>query len=230
MLKITDLHVECEGKEIIKGISLQIKKGELHILLGPNGSGKTTLANAIIGLPNCKIKKGKILFCKKEVQNLKPEKRSKLGIAVTFQHPPAIKGVKLFQLFDKVSKNKTYKKIIPEHLLEREMNVGFSGGEKKLSELAQVVSLNPKFIIFDEVDSGTDVKNLQMIAKTIKKWLTKKRCALIITHQGTILKFLKPTFVHVLYDGKIVCSSKNWRKVWNTITRHGYEKCKKCRI
>ena len=112
----------------------------------------------------------------------------------------------------------------------RDRNVGFSGGEKKLSELAQVVSLDPKFIIFDEVDSGTDVKNLQMIAKTIKKWLTKKRCALIITHQGTILKFLKPTFVHVLYDGKIVCSSKNWRKVWNTITRHGYEKCKKCQI
>jgi Fe-S cluster assembly ATP-binding protein len=230
VLKIKNLSVETNGKEVLHNVSLQIKKGELHILLGPNASGKTTLVKSIMGLPQYKIKKGQIIFNKKNITKLKPEKRVKLGITLAFQHPPAIKGVKLSKLLEKISKTQDYNQHLPSQVSDREINVGFSGGERKISELVQAFALNPKFIMFDEVDSGIDVKKLEKIAKMIKNWLSSHNSALIITHSGSILRFLKPKMTHVMLNGKIICSSSNWKIVWKTIKRYGYEKCKECEL
>ncbi len=304
MLKITNLCVEADKKKILSNVSLQIRKGELHVLLGPNASGKTTLAKVIAGLCKNKIKKGQISFNGKIITRLKPEKRAKLGIALAFQHPPAIKGVKFSDFlerlssrqgktnlekmpdfdrlssqqgktnleklsssqwetnlekkrklfdkmpdfdrlssqqgktnleerqkpFDRIGNTKQYKQYLQPQLLERDINVKFSGGEQKFSELAQVFTLNPKFAIYDEIDSGVDIKGLEKITKMIKGCFSPNNSALIITHNGSVLEFLKPDMIHVLLNGKLICSSSDWKKVWKTIKRYGYEKCKECKL
>jgi Fe-S cluster assembly ATP-binding protein len=240
MLRIEDLRVETKGKQILRGVNLEIKKGEIHALLGPNGSGKSTLASVIAGIPGYSIK-GKIFFEGKDITKLPPEKRVKLGIAMVFQQPPAIKGVKLSSLLEKISKipiceledslGDKYILKVAERLLKREVNVNFSGGEKKISEILQVLSLNPKFLILDEIDSGLDVKLTERISKLFRKLNDKKELTLlVITHSGAILRFLKPKITHVMLDGTIVCSSDNWKIVWKAIQVHGYEKCKECRL
>jgi Fe-S cluster assembly ATP-binding protein len=228
MLKISNLFTEADSKKILSNINLQINKGELHVLLGPNASGKTTLAKTIMGLHQ--IKKGQINFNRKNITGLKPEKRAKLGIALTFQHPPTIKGVKFSEFLERINKGQSYKHYAPKQLLERDVNVKFSGGEQKFSELAQVFALNPKFIIFDEIDSGVDIKGLEKITKMIKSWFSGQKSALVITHSGSVLEFLKPDMIHILLNGRLICSSSDWKKVWKTIKRHGYEKCKECKL
>ncbi len=230
LLEIKDLKVQGNGKEILKGINLQIKKGDVQVLLGPNASGKSTLCQAILGNPKYKITQGKILFKGKEITRLAPEKRVKLGLALSFQSPPVIKGVKLSHLLEKISSTGSlrFKKNEP-HLLERDVNLDFSGGEKKISELLQVLSLSPKLVIFDEVDSGLDLKKVKKVAEMIKKELVSKKISiLLITHSGTILNFLKPRITNVMVSGKIICKEKNYQKVLKTIKKYGYEKCKKC--
>jgi len=230
LLKIEKLRVKSDDKEILKGINLQIKKGEIHALLGPNSSGKSTLANTILGNPKYKITEGKIFFEGKEITKLAPEKRVKLGIALAWQTPPAIEGLKLSQLLQKITKNpENISRDIGSNLLEREVNVNFSGGEKKISELVQVISLNPKLVIFDEIDSGLDLKRVERVAEIIKeKLIAKGTSILLITHWGQILNYLKPDLVNVMLNGKIICKEKNFRKVLRVIKRYGYEKCKKC--
>lgn len=217
-------------KEILKGINLKINSGEVQALLGPNASGKSTLAEVILGNPKYKVTQGKIFFGGKEITKFPPEKRVKLGIALAWQSPPAIKGVKLFQLLKKISKTKNKdERKIDSQLLEREVNVDFSGGEKKSSELLQILVLKPKFVIFDEIDSGLDIKKLELVSKIIKKELINKKVpVLLITHWGQILQFLKPEITNVMLDGKIVCKEKDFKKVLKTIKKYGYEKCKKC--
>jgi len=230
LLEIKNLEVKGNGKKILKGVDLEIKKGDVQVLLGPNASGKSTLCQAILGNPKYKITQGKILFRGKEITRLVPEKRVKLGLALSFQSPPTIKGVKLSQLLEKISStgSRQFKKNEP-HLLERDVNLDFSGGEKKISELLQVLSLNPKLVIFDEVDSGLDLKRVKKVAEMIKKELiSKKISVLLITHSGTILNFLKPRITNVMVSGKIICKEKNYQKVLKTIRKYGYEKCKKC--
>ena len=163
-------------------------------------------------------------------------KRVKLGIALTWQSPPTIKGVKLSQLINKISK-KEIKIPDSENLLEREVNLDFSGGEKKISELLQILALKPKFVIFDEIDSGLDIKKLERVSKIIKKELINKNeggggvaSILLITHWGQILNYLKPDFVNVMLDGKIICKEKDYKKVLRTIKKYGYEECKKCKF
>jgi len=256
LLEIKDLKVQerqppaslpteggASGKEILKGINFKINSGETQALLGPNASGKSTLAQTILGNPKYKIVKGKIFFQGKEITKLPPEKRVKLGMALAFQSPPSIKGVKLFQLLEKISKNKSVdsrcqqrqqplneKLNIGANLLEREVNLDFSGGEKKMSELLQVISLDPELVIFDEIDSGLDLKRLEKVAKIIKKELIDKKISiLLITHSGVILKFLKPKITNIMLEGKIICKEKDYRKVLRVIKRYGYEKCKKCK-
>jgi len=210
---------------------LEIKKGEVHALLGPNASGKTTLAHTIMGFSGYAVASGKIYFGRKDITNLAIEERVKLGIALAFQHPPIIKGVTLFKLLEKTSKKpvKIEKFITNPKLLTREINLGFSGGERKLSEIMQIIGLNPKLVIFDELDAGLDLKNLAKLAKVIKDELLKNSVSLLlITHRGEILRFLKPDIVHVMLEGKIICSSDDWRKVWRTIRKFDYEKCKEC--
>jgi len=229
-LEIKKLKVEVNKKEILKEIDFKIGKGEIQALLGPNASGKSTLCQVISGSPKYKIVKGKILFQGKEITKFSPEKRVKLGIALAWQSPPAIKGVKLSRLLKEISKKKIDKNKlnIDASLLKREVNLNFSGGEKKLSELSQILSLNPKLVIFDEIDSGLDLKKLEKVSKIIKKkLLNKKVSVLLITHSGEILKFLKPKITNVMVGGKIICKQKNFKKVLKTIKKYGYEKCKK---
>lgn len=228
LLEIKNLRVEGDGKEILKGVNLQIKEGEFQALLGPNGSGKTVLTQTILGNQKYKIIKGKILFEGKDITKFLPEKRAKLGMALAWQSPPKIKGVKLSQLLERISKRKVEIED-GKSLLEREVNFDLSGGEKKISELLQILVLNPKFVIFDEIDSGLDIKRLEKVAKIIKKeFIDKKFSVLLITHRGEILNFLKPDLTNVMLNGKIVCKSKDFKKVLKTIKKYGYEKCKEC--
>jgi len=231
LLKIEKLKAEGDSKEILKGINLRIKRGEIQALFGPNASGKSTLAQIISGNPKYKITGGKVFFEGKEITKLVPEKRVKLGIVLVWQSPPAVKGVKLSQLLEKISKGREFKIEEAKDFLEREINVDFSGGEKKISELLQVLSLNPKLVIFDEIDSGLDIKNLEKMTKIIKEKLVKNNISiLLITHWGQILDFLKPNITNVILDGRIICKSKDYRKVLKTIKKYGYEKCKKCKF
>jgi len=230
MLEIKNLEVEVEGKKIIRGLDLKIGKNEIHALLGPNASGKSTLAFTLMGIPKYKVVKGFIKFEGKNLNRLAPEKRAKLGIALAFQHPPSLNGIKLGTLLQKIEKQKIEIKIPRfEKLLEREVNVNFSGGEKRISELIQLIALKPKLAILDELDSGLDIQTLKLAAKLIKENLLKSGCSiLLITHTANILQFLNPNKTHVMLRGKIVCSSSNWKKVWKTVKTHGYEKCEKC--
>jgi len=222
------LRISAEKKEILKGVNFEIKKGEIQALLGSNASGKSTFAQVIMGNPKYKISGGKILFLGKDITKLPPEKRAEMGIALAWQTPPSIKGVRFSQLLEKISKEKIE---IEEgmNLLEREINVDFSGGEKKISELIQVLALKPKLAILDEIDSGLDIKKVEKVAKIIKeRFLKQKVSILLITHSGEILNYLRPNLVSVMLDGKIVCQSKDFEKVLKTIKKYGYEKCKEC--
>lgn len=230
LLEIKNLKVKTEGKEILKEINLKIKNGEIFALLGPNASGKSTLCQVILGNPRFKIIQGKIIFNGKDITKFSPEKRVKLGLALAWQTPPAIKGVKLGQLLEKISQNEI-EIYDGKDLLNRELNVNFSGGEKKISELLQILFLKPKLAIFDEIDSGLDIKRLENVAKIIKKELVNKNTSvLLVTHSGHILNFLKPDWTLVMLDGKIICKEKKFRKVLKVVKKYGYEKCKKCKF
>ncbi|RLJ00014.1 MAG: ABC transporter ATP-binding protein [Candidatus Aenigmatarchaeota archaeon] len=233
VLEIKDLKVKSGEKEILKGMNLKINSGETHALLGPNASGKSTLVQVLAGNPRYEIAGGSILFNGLDITKLPTEERINLGLAIAWQNPPTIKGVKLSKLLDKISK----KKIEPEELganpgvLDRSVNLNFSGGEKKISELLQVISLNPKLVIFDEIDSGLDINKLEKVSKIIKKELIDKNVSvLVITHSGEILNFLKPEIINVLVDGKIICEENNYKRVLKTIKKYGYEKCRECEL
>ncbi len=235
LLEIKNLEATSNGKkEILKGINFQIKKGEIQALLGPNASGKSTFAQVISGNPKYEIKKGEIFLNGKNITKLPPEERTKLGVCLSWQSAPAIKGVKLYQLLDRISKEELQKSNLKElgikdSFLLRDTNLNFSGGEKRISELLQILSLKPKLVIFDEIDSGLDLKKIRIFSDIIKKELIDKKISiLLITHSGEILNFLKPAITNVMVSGKIICREKNFKKVLATIKKYGYEKCKKC--
>jgi len=187
MLKIKNLSVRVGDKDILRKINLEIKKAEIHALLGPNASGKSTLVYTMMGFPGYQIIEGEINFKGKNIGSISIEERAKLGIALAFQHPPIIKGIKLSKLLEKISKQVINIKEFPikSDLLSREINVGFSGGEKKLSEIMQIISLSPSLVIFDELDSGLDVEMLEKLAIIIKdKLLNNDVSILLITHRG----------------------------------------------
>lgn len=229
LLKIENLKARSPEKEILKNLNFEMKTGELQVVLGPNASGKSTLANIISGNPRYKIQDGKIIFGGRNIAKLSPEKRVKIGIALVWQNPPAIKGVKFSDLLEKISPKKKIEDLGKE-LLDREVNVNFSGGEKKISELLQVLALKPKLLILDEIDSGLDIRKAGIVGKIIKKeFLERGVAVLMITHSGEMLKFFKPDLVNIMMDGMISCVSKDYKKVLNTIKKYGYEKCRKCR-
>ncbi len=221
-LEIKDLHVTIEGKEIIKGLNLVIKSNEVHALMGPNGSGKTSLSNVIMGHSKYKITKGEILFNNQDIINLKTDERAKLGLFLAFQYPSEVSGVSTTQLlkqayssikkynmefnvFNNIVKEKM-KLLNMESFTGRYLNEGFSGGEKKRNEILQMAVLQPNIAILDEPDSGTDIDALKVISDGINKIAKTGTGILLITHYNRILNYVKPDFVHVISDGKIILS------------------------
>ena len=234
MIKIENLSVKVHEQNILEGVSLEIKEGEIHALLGPNASGKSTLAYAIMGFPEYEVTSGKIWFEGKDITTLPIEERAKLGMALAFQNPPSIKGVTLSTLLKTISKQTFNLKDFPisfSEILEREINVGYSGGERKFSELLQIISMKPSFVILDEFDAGLDIINLEKLTSAIQdRLICNDISILLVTHRGNILNFLEPDVAHVMLDGKIVCTMDDWRKMWRTIRRYGYEKCKEGKL
>jgi len=221
LLEIKDLHVNAEDKEILKGIDLKVNKGEIHVIMGPNGSGKTTTANAILNNPVYTKTNGYIEFEGENINDLKTDEIARKGIFMSFQLPEEIPGVsvtnflkyaknkvtgepvKIFKFKDELKKYMEELNMNPKNM-ERSLNVGFSGGEKKKNEILQMLVLNPKLAILDETDSGLDVDAIRTVSKGIEMFKNENNAVLIITHNTKILHSLKPDYVHVLVDGKIV--------------------------
>ncbi len=242
MLEVVDLHVEVGGREILKGINLSINPGEVHVLLGPNGSGKSTLINAIIGSPRVKVTKGNIYFKGKEITDMPMDERIKMGLGVAFQHPPKIRGVKLRDLLEKMATKlnrsvdieKMAALVKMEEYLDRDVNVGFSGGELKRSEILQLLVQSPDLALLDEPDSGVDVENLTVIANAINelcelnvKPSMRSKSAILVTHLGYILNYVKADRAHVILNGRIACSGKP-NEILKQIMAHGFERCVQC--
>jgi len=240
MLEVKDLSVKVEGKLILKDMNFSLKEGVSHILFGPNGSGKTTLISTLMGLPGYEVVSGKILFRGIDITNKGVDERAKLGMIVSFQNPPEITGVKLGDLLklclgksetDEFSTEET-KQIEAFRLtsfLTRDTNVGFSGGERKRSEILQLIFLKPKLLLLDEPDSGVDVESLRMIAIEIQRYIESSgSSALIITHKGDILEYVKAGYGCILLEGQFHCFT-NPMRIYEDIKRVGYEECVACR-
>lgn len=241
LLEIKDLYVSTEDKEILKGINLKIKKGEIHVIMGPNGSGKTTTANAILNNPIYKKEDGKIIFESEDITNLKTDEIARKGIFMSFQLPEEIPGVSVTN-FLKYAKNKVtgkpvkifeFKEELKKYMdelkmnsknMDRSLNVGFSGGEKKKNEILQMLVLNPKLAILDETDSGLDVDAIKTVSKGIEMFKNEENAILIITHNTKILHSLKVDYVHILVDGKIVKTGT--QELAKEIEEEGYTKYK----
>ncbi len=227
MLEIQDLHATAGGTPILKGIDLRIDAGEIHAVMGPNGSGKSTLANVLSGRPSCQITRGQILFQGRDLSEMEPEMRAREGIFQAFQYPVEIPGVNN-NYFLKTSLNAIRKhrgepeldamdflslcrekmKLVamPSELMNRPINAGFSGGEKKRNEILQMLLLEPKLCILDETDSGLDIDALREVAAGVNALRSPERSMLIITHYQRLLDYIEPDYVHVLNGGRIVRS------------------------
>ena len=224
LLEIKDLHVEVEGKEILRGINLTVDKGEIHALMGPNGSGKSTLSNALMGHPNYTITKGEILFEGQNVTEMQADERAKLGFFLAFQYPTSIPGVTLANFLlasvkavrgaENVKLLDYRKELIAQmkdlgvdqNFAKRYVNEGFSGGEKKRCEILQMAMLRPKLAILDETDSGLDIDALRLVADGVNRLTTPEMGVLVITHYQRLLNHIKPHKVHVMVSGRIVAS------------------------
>ena len=242
LLQIKDLYVNAGKKQILKGLNLTINKGEVHVIMGPNGAGKSALANCIFNNPEYTKISGKIDFEGENINDLSTDKIAKKGIFMSFQSPEEIPGISCLN-FLKTAKNKiqekpvkifefkdTVKKYVEElnmnpKLIDRNLNVGFSGGEKKKNEILQMLVLNPKLSILDETDSGLDVDAIRTVSKGIEMYKSSENAVLIITHNMRILENLKVDFVHILVDGKIVKTGN--ADLAKEIEQEGYEKYKK---
>lgn len=225
MLTIKNLHASVEDKEILKGINLEVKAGEVHAIMGPNGAGKSTLSSVIAGNENFEVTQGEIILDGEDLGDLAPEERAHKGIFLSFQYPVEIPGVSVTN-FMKTAINESRKangledmpanemlKLIKEKselleidrkFLSRSLNEGFSGGEKKRNEIFQMAMLNPKVAILDETDSGLDIDALRIVANGVNKLKNDKNAVVVITHYQRLLDYIVPDFVHVLHDGKIV--------------------------
>ena len=225
MLEIKNLHASVEGKEILKGVDLTIKDGEIHALMGTNGAGKSTLSNVIVGHPKYEVTEGTIEFNGQDLLAMNPEERAHAGIFMSFQQPVEIPGVSMTNFmraavnakyqaeglepikstdFLKVMREKRQLVEIDQKLVSRSVNEGFSGGEKKRNEIFQMAMLNPSFCILDETDSGLDVDALRIVAEGFNRFRNVKTSAMVITHYQRLLDYIRPDVVHVLIDGRII--------------------------
>ena len=242
MLEIKNLHASVEDKEILKGVDLEIGPGEIHAVMGPNGAGKSTLAAVLTGRPGYTVTGGSVTFCGKDLLSMSPEERAWAGLFLSFQYPIEIPGVTITAFmkaavnakrrangleelkageFLKLQKEKmAFLKMKPE-FAKREVNVGFSGGEKKRNEIFQMAMLDPMLSILDETDSGLDVDALRIVAEGVNKLRTPEKSAIVITHYQRLLEYIVPDVVHVLKEGRIVRTGG--RELVDVIDRNGYD-------
>ncbi len=225
MLEIKSLHASINGKEILKGIDLSVKAGEVHAIMGPNGSGKSTLSSVLVGNPAFTVTEGSVTFNGMDLLAMEPEDRSREGIFLSFQYPVEIPGVSMVNFMRvAVNEHRKYKGLEPvsatdflkmmrgkravvdldNKLASRSVNEGFSGGEKKRNEIFQMAMLEPKLAILDETDSGLDIDALRIVASGVNKLKTADNAIIVITHYQRLLDYIKPDIVHVLYKGRIV--------------------------
>ena len=241
LLEIKNIHAGVENKEILKGVNLNIKSGEIHVIMGPNGSGKTTTANAILNNPVYTKTEGSIVFDGEDITNSSTDEIARKGVFMSFQLPEEIPGVsvtnflkyakskitgkpvKIFQFKEELKKYMEELNMNPKNM-ERSLNVGFSGGEKKKNEILQMLVLNPKLAILDETDSGLDVDAIRTVSKGIEMFKNENNAVLIITHNTKILHSLKVDYVHIFVDGKIVKTGT--QELANEIEENGYGKYK----
>ncbi|MBE6340371.1 MAG: Fe-S cluster assembly ATPase SufC [Bacteroidales bacterium] len=225
MLSIKNLHAEIDGKEILRGINLEIKAGETHAIMGPNGSGKSTLSAVLAGNPMYTVTQGEVLFNGKNLLELSPDKRANEGLFLSFQYPTEIPGVSMTNFmraavnskrkyqgleplsatdFLKLMKEKRQLVELDSKLASRSVNAGFSGGEKKRNEVFQMAMLNPTLRILDETDSGLDIDALRVVAEGVTALKTKENATIVITHYQRLLDYIVPDYIHILYHGRIV--------------------------
>ena len=244
LLVIADLHVSIGGREVLRGIDLAIHAGETHVLLGPNGSGKTTLFNTLAGIPGYEVTEGSVTFKGQDLLALTIDERARLGIGVAFQRPPAVRGVRLRQVMEVAAAGtdagagaddieRIAADLSVTDMLERDVNLGFSGGEAKRSEMAQLLAQQPELALFDEPESGVDLDNIAVVGGAIAHLLKgdraseRPRAGLIITHTGHILQYVNADVGHVLFDGRLACEG-NPLDLIDDIVGHGYEGCVEC--
>ncbi len=242
MLEIKNLHASVEDKEILKGVDLEIGSGEIHAVMGPNGAGKSTLAAVLTGRPGYTVTEGSVTFCGKDLLSMAPEERAWAGLFLSFQYPIEIPGVSITAFmkaavnakrrangleelkageFLKLQKEKmAFLKMKPE-FAKREVNVGFSGGEKKRNEIFQMAMLDPSLSILDETDSGLDVDALKIVADGVNALRSPQKSAIIVTHYHKLLEYVQPDFVHVLKDGRIV--KTGGRELIDAIESEGFD-------
>jgi len=245
VLKVQNLKVAIEDEEILHGVDLEIGRGETHLLFGPNGSGKTTLMMTLMGFPKYVITGGQILFKGEDITGMPVNERVKLGLGISFQRPPTIRGVTTRRLVEICSKEDIDVERLADEMdlvshLDRDINLGFSGGEIKRAELLQLLAQGPDLVLLDEPESGVDLENMSLIGNSIKKLLKKDRpyrerkdddgrSSLIISHTGHILDYITADVGHVMCGGVMGCSG-NPRELLSEIRRMGYEECIRCQI
>jgi Fe-S cluster assembly ATP-binding protein len=242
MLEIKQLSVAIDSKEIVHDVSFSIKAGETHVLFGPNGSGKTTLLMAIMGAPKYKVTKGNIIYKDTDIVGLSMDERARLGIGMSVQRPPVVRGVKTRDMVVACMRERTSDETISRiaeeanmvDMMDRDINYGFSGGEIKRSELMQLLAQEPDLALLDEPESGVDLVNISLIGELIGELLQKEhhirdrtRGGLIITHTGHILDYVNARTGYVMINGNIVCEGDP-HEILGVIKEKGYEECRKC--
>lgn len=227
MITISNLKAKIDNKEILRGLNLEVKAGEVHAIMGPNGSGKSTLANVLTGNENYEVTEGEVIFNGKNLLNLNPEDRAREGLFLGFQYPVEIPGVSnatfLQTAINEIRKYNNLPEITPKEFLDRmkekakivgmdsslisrAVNTGFSGGEKKKNEIFQLLMLNPKLAILDETDSGLDIDALRIVSQGVNEFKNENNAVILVTHYQRLLDYIVPDFIHVLYQGKIIKS------------------------
>jgi Fe-S cluster assembly ATP-binding protein len=241
LLEINDLHVNVENKELLRGVNLGVQPREIVAVMGHNASGKTTLALTLAGFPQYRVTKGRIEFLGEDIAGKTIDERARMGMALAFQSPPSIRGIKLGDFISLAGGVNPWtpkpgddvqlaKKMLEKVNLEpalyagRELNVGFSGGERKRSELAQIFAMKPRLLILDEPDSGVDIDSLKIVGNALKEFYEENNCSVIvITHHRHILQYLRPTRVHIMSNGKIVMTGE-YDELMPKIEELGYER------